>query len=255
MKNKILSILLICLILFFSNFLMAGLKPLTTSGKTSSTVSEWKGIMPGKSSIVDVINVEGLPDNIQITKFSNRYYFEFSYLIKEKIFKNELKDKYYFDINGRVSWITIPIGDRNQKIHMISEESEILGKSPDTIYWNNSINSGIIFDLHAGPDQVYVWSNRGIALLGIPGCYSVNENKKIRCNSNNKKLQNATEGDFTPTYNPLYELVPNYYDHNALLIYKIIFPSTTYENFIENYSYVIPFWGGSIWELYLEKYR
>jgi hypothetical protein len=244
---KFASAITITIIIFVICILVLGDNAAIPQPLSSCSINmEWNGILPGKSNYRDVINQLGTPNLIGLERFGKKVYIYFGYNTKDEIKIGKASNRIYFSDNGKVDLIELPKLVKNYPPSEIKDISDIIGNNLDTVYMNNNYDPGLPsqYDILGGPEQVYVWSNCGIALLGSPYCHKA-PNDKVSCEStvdNNGGTDNNNE--LKATHEPIIGYDDSIsYESSALLLIEYIFPATNYDYYKSNYMFKIRYYG------------
>lgn len=218
----------------------------------------WHGIVPGESTQKDVLKALGMPLNKGRERIDDYWLPFYEYKVQGGHVADFVSDRVFFRSDGTVDWIEAVVADRDETFHPVGETISELGDSVDTVYVNNNYrpSNSPPFDIQGGPDQLYVWSECGIAVHALSYCLA--KDGALNCPILNKtrdelrdmsKIE-ASIGVAVTVRHPDEigpEPVPGF--DNAVLM-KFIFPSTSYSGFNEHYRYMIPF---GIWNEYLRE--
>ncbi len=207
----------------------------------------WQGIIPGVTTKREVVEILGKPDKESIVERDGLSILVLEYDINSGIVAEYAKDKIYFKEDDVVLWIEEIVADRDGKFVPISMEIEKYGKLVNTVYENNNYVPGSNqFDILAGPDQVYVWSTCGIAVVTMSHCF-VTDKSDFDCLSEQvaetRLLEDRVE-QIRPTQAQLDSSFPA--TQNVELM-RVRFVPTSYEEFNKFYRYKIPY---GIWNDY-----
>jgi hypothetical protein len=116
----------------------------------------WQGIVPGQSNKADVVEILGQP--VEEMQLGEAHVFTYPPIL-------ELASSYGNMIGFRkddvVDWVDMWVLDSDGEFHTVAEIAHSYGTTLDRVYVNGS------FDLF-GPDQVYVWSECGVAVTAVP---------------------------------------------------------------------------------------
>lgn len=214
----------------------------------------WRGILPGLSTRQDVINVLGNPTSTGNRKFGDQQLSFYTYVVEGGKVSNFVRDNIFFGQDGIVDWIEAVVADRDGRFHPAQEVISELGSTIDTAYTNSTYDPSRSFqyDVVSGPDELYVWSECGLA-LDIHGACFPSQEGSLRCISPEDRLK---PGKGIATSVTLRNPYPTPFDTNIALgsenaiLMKILFRPTTYQGFLDYYRSKIPF---LIWEDYLHK--
>lgn len=212
------------------------------TGKKCPIEIEWMGLQPGKSSQEDVLRIFGEPESKGKTTFySGESIPYFAYKASGDV-SSFARHRIFFSPNKKVYWIEAIVGDRDGRFHTVDETVDLLGNKLDTIYDNNTLDPFAEYqiDILSGPDTVLVWSECGMVLLALPSVV-IGENGKLLHKPISKESGNIlslTYPNVMPSRIPVSDL-------NAVVLMEFIFEPTTFENFMEVFSYKIPYGLGS----------
>ncbi len=122
--------------------------------------ASWQGLIPGKSTRDDVIATLGKP--IQSSpEADNRETLVYSPTLTD----GDTTVANYIGLkNGIVEWMEVWVMDVDGQFHTVAEFAQHYGETLDTVYVNG------VFDMF-GPDQIYLWSHCGFALIGYSASY------------------------------------------------------------------------------------
>jgi hypothetical protein len=204
-------------------------------------------LKPGISTREDVISVLGQPNDKGKIKFADGKSVPFfAYNINGKI-SPYAKHRIFFYSDGRIYWIEEIVADQDGQFHTVRETVEVLGDNLDIVYENNDFNPFADFqiDVISGPDQIYVWSECGVALLALSGVIKTDDgNLKYETTSSSaKQVLTMRYPKLSYTTTPVTSL-------NRVVMMRFLFQPSTYEYFMENYSYRIP---NGLWDDYLRS--
>jgi outer membrane protein assembly factor BamE (lipoprotein component of BamABCDE complex) len=217
------------------------------SNATCPTDFSWINLKPGESTQDDVIRVLGRPASTGKTKYaSGETVPYFAYKVSGSI-SPYAQHRIYFDTNKKIYWIEVIVGDQDGQFHTVEETANLVGRELDTVYDNNNLDPFVQsqYDILAGPDTVLVWSECGLAILALPGVVR-EENGKLSKDPISKDSSNILKLRFPNVFSseiPVSNL-------HAIVLLEYIFEPTTFENFMETYSYKIPF---GLWTDYLRS--
>jgi hypothetical protein len=126
-------------------------------------VLDWRGITPGESTRQDVINALGTPDHVGTKQFGDSRVSFYEHKVEGGVIAEFARDRVFFRSDEVVAWLEVVVADRDGTFHTVQEMIDQLGEVLDVVYWNNNYNpSSRQFDVLAGPDQLYVWSECGL---------------------------------------------------------------------------------------------
>ncbi len=241
-NKRILSKILI-LFLFFS-FLMIGctpkrpninaLAPIYTCPKSL----DWKTINPGVSTRQQVIEILGKPAQKGRIKFPDKAISYYGYPIEGGIIAKYAQHRIFFRSDGKVDWIEEIVADSDGDFHTVQETVDQVGATLDTVY-NNSDRDWFTefqYDIIDGPDQIYVWSECGLALLVLRDI--------TRSGPNELAFSPASIDDpqiLTLRIPDLFASALPVKDLNRVVMMKFLFQPTNFIGFLELYIYRIPY--------------
>jgi hypothetical protein len=213
---------------------------------------DWQGIIPGKSTRQDVIDILGKPDKKGIKRFyDGRFIPYYQYNVEGGVVSNFVQDRIFFRSGGVVDWMQIVVSDRDGTFHGGQEIIGQLGNVLDNISSNdNSVPNSNQWEVIGGIDRIWVWSECGLALIAFD-CSPSQEAGKLTCPEREGWWEPSTPipGITLRHANPsASEGAP--VNPNAAILMKFLFPPTNYAGFIENYGYRIPF---GIWDEYINQ--
>jgi hypothetical protein len=264
MRNYILGfiIFLACMILCTGCEVIGENPSLSAPALSCPARLTWKGITPGVSSEKDVINLLGQPAMIGIAKFENvrvRYY---AYPVESGFVKEFLpEDRVYFTSAGVVGWVQTVSGDRDAKIHEVKEIADQLGYSLDTVLMNQSYKpnsktslSQGVFDVHGGPDHIYIWAHCGMAVLGLPGWHP-DPSGQIVYSPESISSENTPQ-DLLVLREPFeYNADQRIANSHSIVLVQYFFPPTSYNDFKEYFYTKIYYRGSGFWDGFIKKYN
>jgi hypothetical protein len=234
-------LLILCIVLVYK---VSSIQELSLPIPTSQCPSriDWKKIIPGTSTLYDVINILGKPDGIGIDRFrDNKSAWYFEYKITAGKISKYVKNRIFFRADWKVDWIEEIIADSDGTYHAISEIVAELGNTVDTLYLNNNEQPfpKNPYDVLGGPDNVVVWSNCGIAVIAL-------WRAPVELSGNQNQILNLLI-----RYPDPHELLevnsPTLYIDDVIMM-KFIFQPTSYDGFQTYYRYKIPY---GLWSDYL----
>jgi hypothetical protein len=201
-------------------------------------IQDWKGIVPGKSTWMDVLKILGLPRSIKISNLNNDFVPIFTYKIREGSVKDFAEDKIFFHWDGTVDWLEVVIADRYGDFQHLSEIVNQVGNTIDTVYFNNNYVSSnkLQIDVLFGPDQVYVWSKCGLVVDILPDCSA------LILNNGSVSIEQSNNSTMLVRYpNPFHFGVDPTLDTDGIVLRKFLFTPTSYITFVNSYLKKIPY--------------
>jgi hypothetical protein len=121
--------------------------------------ASWQGIIPGQSTKADVINTLGQP-SVKEESWVKWRKDSFIYPPIKTLPGASYGDRIVFRNDGIVDWIDVWVSNVDGEFHTVAEDAQQYGCTLDRVY------VGQVFDF-SGPEQVYVWSECGIALTAV----------------------------------------------------------------------------------------
>ena len=216
-------------------------------------VLDWHGLVPGRSSRQDVTRALGNPSQTGSQRFADANIPFFAYRIEDGKISTFVQDRVFFRPDGIVDWIEAVVADRDGKFHPAQETIDQLGSTVDTAYLNSNYDpsNSHQYDVLGGLDQLYVWSNCGLALDVHAICYP-SESGQLQCLPPNQVMYPRTPIPSTLTMRHPDPAVGDLIMigwKNAVLM-KFLFPPTSYEGFADYYMHKIPF---GLWDKFLRE--
>jgi hypothetical protein len=160
-----------------------------------------------------------------------------------------IQDRVFFRSDGVVEWIEEIVADRDGTFHAVQEPISRLGNTLDTAYLNNNYRPSVEqFDILGGPDQLYIWSECGVALDVVKTCVV----SKQGCLAEETKSRNDITPTLTIRYAPPRPQRESSLGTDKIVLMRFLFPPTSYKGFKEFYMHRIPF---GLWLEYLPSLR
>jgi hypothetical protein len=125
--------------------------------QTSS--ASWLGLVPGQSTKADVVDILGPPTQ-KVRTEGNTHIFVYPPVLNLVMFS--YGNRIGFRKDGIVDWVDVWVLDSDGEFHTVAETAELYGTTLDRVYVNG------VLDMF-GPDQVYVWSECGVAVTAVSG--------------------------------------------------------------------------------------
>lgn len=222
-----------------SSLLLAACSPGVRSGLVLPTpeyecraVQDWKGIVPGQSSKHDVVSALGKPTRVAGMRFAHdpQPYYYYAYLIEDGNTAGLIEDRIFFSRDGTVSWIEATVTDQYGQPLTIEDIVEEVGATLDQVYVNNNFRSPKQPFVKAGPDQIYVWAECGLAVSA--------ESPFLGDSGMPPKLSLRHPVPSSDSIQP----APAVW---ATVLFKFLFPPTSYDGFVKFYEKKVPF--GEAW--------
>jgi len=214
---------------------------------------DWHGLIPGQSTRDDVVKTLGTPFEEGNLKFEDRKISYYAYKVNGGEISKYALDRIFFRSDGLIDWMEIVYADREGDFESVFDAVVQFGNRIDTVYSNNNYRPLSTFgDVRAWPDQIYVWSECGLALDALPSTYSPSfQSDRLECKSNNDDSVTLDICKIVTRYsNPTYLGGERGPDANGVVLMKFYFQPTSYEAFAEFYMYKIPY---GLWDDYLAK--
>jgi hypothetical protein len=149
----------------------------------------------------------------------------------------------------RVDWIETIVADSDGQYHSIQETVNLLGDTLDIVYFNSNFNpfADYQYDVIGGSDKIYVWSECGVALLALTDVIITDRGglEYEWTPYDAKSVLTLRYSEYFPSTLPVANL-------GSIVLMKFLFPASTFENFMENYRYKIPY---GIWNDYIDDIR
>jgi hypothetical protein len=228
--------------------------PLPTPDAACPVTLEWHGVVPGRTTRQDVVEVLGHPSQKGTLWFDERHISFYSYPVEGGTVSGYVEDRVFFRPDGVVDWIEVVVADRDGGFHSVQETIDQLGNTLDTVYLNNNYNPSNSFpiDVLSGPDQIYVWSECGLVLDALAVCLPYEEADIPGCATPEDATRSGISVSITVMLrypDPHYSLEP-IPDANSPVLMKFLFPPSSYEGFNDSYRYKIPF---GLWDTYIRR--
>lgn len=230
------SVLLILLVV------LTGCRPGMSSGSARLAAPEstckappasWQGIIPGQSTKADVINILGRP-SVEEKGLAGWGENSFLYPPIKTVPGASYGNRIVFRSDGIVDWIDVWVSNADGKFHTVAEAAHQYGSTLDIVY------VGGVFDSF-GPEQVYVWSECGIAITAVQKGFVKRSDDEvlplaelIKMDSDQLSFRHPVhpEASIQPRPNP-----------QEIIIRKFIFQPTDFASFYELYADQIPYLG------------
>jgi len=200
----------------------------------------WRGIVPGESTRQDVIRLLGKPSQKGSERYIDGRVSYYAYEIKDGAMAGLAEDRVFFDQDGVVTWIEAIAAGHDGQIYTIEEIASQVGATLDQVYVNNDYSMPEQYDAHAGPDDIYVWAECGLA-VGAGLLEGTNQPSAAGLVIRHP----VPAGElFTPT--------PRMED---MVFFKFFFPPTSWNGFEEHYKDKVPFFVYYIWSEYRQRIK
>ena len=210
--------------------------------------AEWMTLQPGLSTRQDVIDVLGKPDDKGKTKFMDgRWISYYAYNVAGGVVAEFVQHRIFFRSDGTIDWIEEIVGDGDGQLHTAGETVSQLGDTLDVVYNNSNYNpfAEFQYDILGGPDQIYVWSECGVALLALVGYKKTGplDLEYSPVEFNDPQALKLRYPDIFHSEMPVKDL-------ERVVLMKFLFQPTTFDSFWEHYMYRIPY---GLWKGYPHK--
>lgn len=190
----------------------------------------WQGIIPGRSTKTEVIDTLGEPVQKEQSASGIEIY------VYPPIVTNDIShygNSIAFRHDDVVDWVDVWVLDSDGKFHTVAEFAQLYGISLDRVYVNERGDLG-------GPDQVYVWSQCGIAITAV---HRGQEEAQVKDQA--LPSAEATEVDdyqlnFKYPVHPRASIQPRP-DVRQIIVRKFLFEPTSFSSFEQFYADNIPY--------------
>lgn len=229
--------------------------PVPAPSATCPATPSWHGIKPGHSTRREVVEALGNPPRRDSERFGNHSIPFYAYAVKDGVIAGLVEDRIFFGPDGVVDWMEIVVADRDGQFHSVRETVARQGSILDTVYMNNNYRPGSGQpDIHAGPDQLYVWSECGLVLDALPGC-SPSQLGGLKCVSGENLMRSTASPSASMTLrraSPYHLAEGPFLDVDGIVLMEIMFRPISYAGFEDAYMYKIPF---GLWDTYIARMR
>ena len=192
-----------------------------------TTSASWRGIIPGQSTRSDVTKMLGQPK--QKGRKWDRDFFLYPPIIT---FLDSYGNTIVFRDDGIVDWIDVWVSNSDGKFHTVAEWTQLYGMTLDTVYVNG-------FRDMLGPDQVYVWSECGIALTAVDEVHVKQSSSEILQLAEPAQMaDDQLRVRYPINLGELYGPTPNI---RHIVIRKFLFQPTDLDSFRKLYAAYIPY--------------
>jgi hypothetical protein len=199
---------------------------------------DWRGIVPGESRRRDVVRILGKPSRKGSEQYVDGRVSFYAYEIEDGAMAGLAEDRVFFGRDGIVAWIEATVADRDGQTHTIEEITNQLGTTLDQVYLDNDLRLPDQYDIHAGPDDIYVWAGCGLAVGAVPPV--VDEPAASPTLVVRHPVSPGDSLEPTPSI-------------DAEIMFKFFFPQTSFTGFEEFYRSKIPFYLIYVWKDYLQR--
>jgi hypothetical protein len=216
---------------------------------TCQAPAVWHGLAPGVSTKEDTVRTLGEPVSEGQGEYKEGQILYYAYPIDGGEVARYAQNRIFFTQSGVVDWMEIVEADRAGQFQSLIDIIAQFGNTLDIVYLNNNSYQSSQFDVLAGPDQIYVWSECGVAIDALRTAYSSSiQTNDLECPPNT-----------AVTLAPICSLNlrrPRPYDNggdpgpdvNSIILMNFYFQPTSYKGFQDFYANKIPF---GIWDAYL----
>ena len=195
--------------------------------QTSS--SSWLGIVPGRSTETDVVDILGPPIQKMRTEGNTRI---FVYPPVLNLVMSSYGNRIGFRKDGIVDWIDVWVLDSDGEFHTVAETAELYGTTLDRVYVNG------VLDMF-GPDQVYVWSECGVAVTAVSE-WAVKRSEDETLPLAKPVRMDAFELSFRHPVHPQASVQPDP-DVHQIVVRQFFFQPTSFDAFSTIYKDKIPY--------------
>ena len=209
--------------------------------RACAALSAWKGVVPGLSSREDVDRLLGTPLRQDGWLHQNTIFPFYEYGVHRNVggIRSDLMDQVFFRADT-VDWIEVVQDDSDGKVWRVKDVVSQLGPDVDVTYRNTNAGKWGDFqiDVLAGPTDVYVWAECGVALITMKEHDSPRSDITMRARFDRARhLANApdvSDDEWHTSHSP----PPN---ANDRIVMRFLFPPTTYTGFVALYESKVPF--------------
>ena len=201
--------------------------------------SSWQGIIPGQSTQKDVVEILGQP--AQKMRLDGTNVFVYPPILK---LASSYGNMIGFRKDGTVDWVDVWVLDHDGKFHTVTEVAYLYGTTLDRVYVNGS------FDLF-GPDQVYVWSECGVAITAVPE-WTVRQSEDETLPIGESIKVNTSELDLRHPVPEQDSVQPNP-DLDQIISRKFLFQPTSFDSFKTFYMDKLPYLDKQYYKMRLAK--
>jgi hypothetical protein len=199
--------------------------------------------VPGESTRRDVVRILGKPSRKGTERYVDGRDVDgrvscYAYDIEDGAMVGLAEDRVFFGRDGVVAWIEATVADRDGQTHTIEEITDQLGTTLDQVYLNNNYRLPDQYDVHSGPDDVYVWAGCGLAVTAVSPAVDEPSNDR------GLMVRHPMSTDFLQPIRPSLD---------AEIMFEFYFPQTSFAGFEEFYRYWVPNYLLYIWKDYLQR--
>ena len=231
-KSFLLELALLILMILtgcYSSWSSNDLKLAAPESVCQTSLVSWNGIIPGQSTKADVEKILGEPADKGYSRRWQRDFFIYPPIVT--LVKTSYGNMIVFRDDNVVDWIDIWVSNSDGKFHAIAEATEQYGATLDQVYVSGA------FDFF-GPEQVYVWSECGIALTAVADGYVKRSEEEILPLNASIGTENLRLSFRHPVHPEDIQPKPNV-EH--IIVRKFLFQPTNFASFEEFYAGQIPY--------------
>jgi hypothetical protein len=191
----------------------------------TGTSASWQGVIPGQSTKADVKNLLGQPAEQGYSRVWERDFFLYPPIVA---FAGE---KYgniiVFHDDNVVDWLDLWVANADGEFHTVAEFVEQYGSTLDQVYVNG------VLDMF-GPDQVYVWSECGLAVTALHQGYVKRSEEEVLPLARLTLEMDHDQLNLRYPVHPQHPVQPNV-NVDRIVIRKFLFQPTNFTSFEEFY--------------------
>lgn len=199
---------------------------------------DWREIVPGESTKRDVVRIVGKPSRKGSERYIDGRVSYYAYEIEDGAMAGLAEDRIFFGRDDVVAWIEATVADRDGQTHTIEEVADQLGTTLDQVYVNNNYRLPGQYDVHSGPDDIYVWAECGLAVSAVSPAVDVSFTDP------GLTVRHPMPTEFLQAETPSLD---------AEIMFKFFFPKTSFSGFDEFYRNKVPFYLIYIWKGYEQE--
>lgn len=192
--------------------------------------ASWAGIVPGKSTKADVVNVLGEPAWWERSIDGEKV---FVYPPVVAVSVDSYGNNIAFRDDDVVDWIDVWVLDSDGKFHAVIEFVQLYGVSLDRVYLNGR---GDV----SGPDHVYVWSQCGIAITAVHKSQGETQQEDQVLPSVEAAEVDSYQLDLRHPVHPWASAQPRP-DVRQIVVRKFLFQPTDFSSFEQFYAHNVPY--------------
>lgn len=238
--QKLQTLVSLRLIVFTSvGFVLLGCQSLISSSDSGLATPEsscqvsspsWQNIKPGLSNMEDVINALGEP--LEKGRLPNQGSDYFLYSPAITYLRVTYGNLIVFTSEGVVAWIDVWVSNSDGSFHSIVETVHQYGSTLDRGYING------VLDMY-GPDQVYVWSECGVAVTVVDSSFLKRTTSEILPLTGSPETLSYVLKFRYPASNEYG--AQSSVSTDLIVIRQFLFEPTSFEMFLQDYEAQIPY--------------